>query len=119
MQNNRKTGSRYEEQAAVFLEKQGFKILEHNFRCRSGEIDLIGRDGSFLAFIEVKYRKTVGCGEPAAAVDYRKQKRICDTARYYLLTHGYGSGDGISCRFDVVTILDEEISVIKDAFWIR
>ena len=49
--NKRKTGSRYEEQAAAFLEKQGLLVIEKNFRCKSGEIDLIARDGRYLVFI--------------------------------------------------------------------
>ena len=48
--NNRETGSRYEREIAAYLEKRGFVILEKNYRCRSGEIDLIARDGRYLVF---------------------------------------------------------------------
>ena len=58
MQNKRRTGGCYEAAAAVYLEKQGLVILRKNYRCRSGEIDLIARDGRYLVFIEVKYRNT-------------------------------------------------------------
>lgn len=114
-QNNREVGSRYEEQAAAFLINEGYKIIEHNFRCRSGEIDLIGRDGRYLIFLEVKYRSSGELGDPAEAVDLKKQKKIIDAARYYLLTHGYS--EDIPCRFDVVAILDKDIRLIRDAFW--
>lgn len=114
-QNNRETGSRYEEQAAVFLIHEGYEIIERNFRCRSGEIDLIGREGRYLVFLEVKYRRSGESGDPSEAVDRRKQKKIIDTARYYLFTHGYS--EDIPCRFDVVAILEQDIRVIKDAFW--
>ena len=112
--NNRETGSRYEELTAAFLEKQGYQIVEHNFRCRSGEIDLIGRDGPYLVFIEVKYRSSGKSGDPAEAVDKRKQKRIVNAARYYLYTHGYG--ENTPCRFDVAAILEQNVRIIKDAF---
>ncbi len=55
--NKREIGAAYEEAAAVFLEKKGVRILERNFRCRQGEIDLIGRDGEYLVFFEVKSGK--------------------------------------------------------------
>lgn len=114
MKNNRATGSRYEEQAAVFLTSMGYEIIERNYRCRSGEIDLIGRDGRYLVFIEVKYRSGAASGDPAEAVDRKKQKRIIQTARYYLYSHGYG--EDTPCRFDVAAILDRDIRIIKDAF---
>ena len=66
--NKREVGAAYEEAAAVFLEKNGVRILERNFRCRQGEIDLIGRDGEYLVFFEVKYRKNADAGLPAEAV---------------------------------------------------
>ena len=62
--NKREIGSRYEEAAAAFLQKQGFRILEKNFRCRQGEIDLVCREGKELVFTEVKYRSDVSCGSP-------------------------------------------------------
>ena len=56
--NTRKTGARYELLAAVHLEKCGYHIIEKNYRCRIGEIDLVACDGAYLVFVEVKYRKT-------------------------------------------------------------
>lgn len=68
--NKRKIGSRYEEAAAAFLQKQGFRILGKNFRCRQGEIDLVCREGKELVFTEVKYRSDASCGSPFEAVDF-------------------------------------------------
>ena len=74
--NKRQTGSRYEETAAAFLTSKGYRVLERNFRCRQGEIDLICRHGKYLVFAEVKYRSGLSMGSPAEAVDARKQERI-------------------------------------------
>lgn len=114
MDNKRKTGSLYENMAAVFLEQQGFLILERNYHDRRGEIDLIARDGRYLVFVEVKYRKNSRMGYPEEAVGCKKQQHIRHTAEYYLYSHRY-CGD-TPCRFDVVSILGEEIRLIKDAF---
>ena len=61
-QNKRMEGSRYEKLAARYLEQKGMDILELNYRCRTGEIDIIARDGEYLVFVEVKYRKTKRAG---------------------------------------------------------
>ncbi|MDO5415993.1 MAG: YraN family protein [Lachnospiraceae bacterium] len=112
--NKHEAGSRGENLAASYLTGRGYRILEQNFRCRQGEIDLIAMDGAYLVFIEVKYRRSLQNGEPAEAVGYQKQQRIIHTARYYLYTHGYG--EDVPCRFDVVSIAGSRIQVIRDAF---
>lgn len=112
--NSRRTGAKYEQQAARFLEEQGFQIVECNFCCRQGEIDLIARDGSCLVFIEVKYRRNAGTGHPAEAVDARKQRRLSRAAAYYCLKNRIPETQ--ACRFDVVSILGEQVELIKDAF---
>lgn len=113
-QNRRRTGTRYEQRAADYLRAQGIRILEQNFRCRDGEIDLIGRDGRYLVFVEVKYRRNRAKGDPSEAVNGPKQQRIRRVARVYLYRHRYGAD--MPCRFDVVSILDGEIRWIQDAF---
>ena len=114
MENKRKTGSRYEECAAAFLEERGICILERNFRCGQGEIDLIGREENTIVFFEVKYRKTNSWGNPAEAVDTRKQCRISRAADVYRKRENlYGD---ISFRFDVIAILDGEITWYRNAF---
>lgn len=112
--NTRKTGTEYEEKAAAYLQEQGIKIIEKNYRNRIGEIDLIGRDNEYLIFFEVKYRKSLKSGNPAEAVTYGKQKKICKVADYYRLTHGIGEFCAI--RYDVIAICDNEITWYKNAF---
>lgn len=111
--NKRNTGKRYESLAADYLQGQGLTIMERNYQDRTGEIDLIGRDGTFLVFVEVKYRRDMRSGDPAEAVTPRKQQHIRRTAQYYLYSHRCGD---VPCRFDVVSILGEEIRWIRDAF---
>jgi len=112
--NKRAVGTTYEKLAGNYLEQQGYEILEYNFRCRMGEIDIIARDCEYLVFVEVKYRSSSRTGSPLEAVDARKQRIISKVASYYCLTHGYGEGQ--SCRFDVVAIKGEEYTLIKNAF---
>ena len=113
-QNKRKLGGSYEDQAASFLQKQGLLILEHNFRCKRGEIDLIARDGRYLVFVEVKYRGFKCTGSALEAVDLHKQRMICKAAEYYLLTKCHSFE--VPCRFDVVGFDGEQIHWIQDAF---
>ena len=112
--SSKRTGLYYETQAAVFLEKQGYQILERNFRCPAGEIDLIAEEGGYLCFVEVKYRSERETGTPEEAVDAKKQKRISRAALFYLMKQGLG--DTTPCRFDVVGIRPEGIRVTKNAF---
>lgn len=112
--STREKGILYEKKAADYLEKQGFFVLQRNFSSKFGEIDLIARDGTYLVFVEVKYRATDRDGHPLEAVDRWKQRRICRTADFYCLRHGYG--ENTPCRFDVVGIIGDEIIHIRDAF---
>lgn len=112
--NTRKTGAEYENLAEEYLKKRGIRILEKNYRNRKGEIDLIGRDKEYLIFFEVKYRKSSKNGNPAEAVNFYKQKKICQVADYYRLMHGIGEFCAI--RYDVIAICDEEITWYQNAF---
>lgn len=112
--NKRAEGTAYEKRAAQYLMQRGYRILAYNYRCKQGEIDLIARDGEYLVFVEVKYRKDARSGYGSEAVDWQKQKRIINSARWYLAQHG--TGDDQPCRFDVVSFLGERITLIKDAF---
>ena len=112
--NKRQIGSVYEAMAADYLIQQGYHIIDKNYRCRMGEIDLIGIERGCLCFIEVKYRKDSRKGDPFAAVDIRKQRKIIQTAQYYLLTHPRFQEN--KCRFDVVGILADQIHLIRNAF---
>ncbi|HJC25141.1 MAG TPA: YraN family protein [Candidatus Eisenbergiella merdavium] len=112
--NRREIGTAYEEAAAVFLEGKGVRILEKNFRCREGEIDLIGRDGEYLVFFEVKYRKNADAGFPAEAVGIAKQKKICRAAKYYLYRKHWG--ESVPVRFDVIAVCAERMNWYQNAF---
>ena len=112
--NKRAVGTDYEKRVGVYLEEQGYQILEYNFWCRRGEIDIVAKDGKYLVFVEVKYRRTEGTGNPLEAVDRRKQRTISNVAMYYLASHSLGGET--PCRFDVAAVLGEEIRLIKNAF---
>jgi len=109
-----KTG---EEMAIRYLLQQGYQVLERNYRCRFGEIDLIARDGSTLAFIEVKTRRSQKFGPAAAAVTLQKQRHLVKASQVYLIRKHKAYE---LCRFDVVTIeldaLTPHIELIKNAF---
>lgn len=110
----KKIGTAYEEAAACWLEQQGMQVMEKNFRCSQGEIDLIGRHQGCLVFIEVKYRRSRDYGFPAEAVTAAKQKKIRAAARYYLYRHGLW--DKVQVRFDVVAVYGTEIQWYQNAF---
>lgn len=112
--NKRAEGTAYENRAAQYLEAHGYQILAHNYRCKQGEIDLIAKDGDYLVFVEVKYRKDARSGYGAEAVNRQKQRRIINSARWYLAQQGLG--ESVPCRFDVVSFCGEEITLIQDAF---
>lgn len=112
--NRRAVGSTYEKLAGEYLTSLGYEILEYNFRCRSGEIDIVAREGKYLVFAEVKYRDSGKSGSPLEAVTVKKQRIISRVASYYCLTHGFG--EETPCRFDVVGILGEEITLLRNAF---
>ena len=119
--NKRELGKQYEEKACEYMCQQGFHVLERNFRCKQGEIDIIGEHEGYLVFAEVKYRTDQTAGDAAEAVTYAKQKRICKTADYYRYLHGIGEDRAV--RYDVVAIQGEaedgaeEIRWYKNAFW--
>ncbi|MCR5627859.1 MAG: YraN family protein [Lachnospiraceae bacterium] len=113
--NTREKGAREEELAAGFLEKNGARILERNFRNRRGEIDIIALEGDdTLLFIEVKYRKSDMRGLPAEAVNYKKQKTICRVADFYRAKNDLD--ESFKYRFDVISITDKGITHFKNAF---
>lgn len=113
--NKRQIGSYYENLAASFLENQGLRIIEKNFRCRFGEIDLIAKDKNYLVFAEVKWRNSGFSGTAKEAVTYEKQRTISKVAKYYLFQKKISFDSFL--RFDVIAIDQEEISWQKDAFF--
>lgn len=114
MKNKRTIGTDYEQKAAQYLENLGYQVLEKNFRCKMGEIDLIAKDGEYLVFIEVKYRADGKMGQPQEAVDFRKQRKICKAASYYCMLHHIP--DVCPRRFDVAACMGGKWTIIRDAF---
>lgn len=112
--NKREVGAQKELLACEYLQEKGYKIVEQNYRCKVGEIDIVARDGYYLVFVEVKYRKNVKMGTPFEAIDSRKQKTIRTVAKFYMYENHISENEPI--RFDAVGILGDSIEVIKDAF---
>lgn len=112
--NNRRVGAQKEEEVCAHLLSEGVHILERNFRCRQGEIDVIGYDGGYLVFFEVKYRKTSNKGNAAQAVGMAKQRKICRVADYYRFLHHCTEDTPV--RFDVIAVDGKQLSWIQNAF---
>jgi putative endonuclease len=99
---NAGVGSRGEELASAFLERNGLKIVERNFRCKGGEIDIIAQDGKSLVFVEVKSRKNLAYGVPQLAVTPFKQRQISKAALTWLAKNRQQDAPA---RFDVIAII--------------
>ncbi len=112
--NKRRMGQEYEQIAGSYLESQGYEIIEYNYRCQFGEIDIVAKDKCDLVFIEVKYRGNERYGSPFEAVDIKKQHIIRTIAEKYMSE--YQIPDNTYVRFDAVGITRSEISLIKNAF---
>lgn len=110
-------GKQGEERACEHLRALGYRIVERNFRCKLGELDIIARDGATLVFIEVRSRADSRHGTPLETVTGPKQRRIVQVASYYLSTRRPRFD---ACRFDVVGITGDDIEHgiehIRDAF---
>jgi putative endonuclease len=115
---SRSKGKHWELVAERWLRRHDVKVIERNFNCRTGEIDLVVRDGSDIAFVEVKYRSRTGFGSGADHVTQTKQRRIVSAARRYVHYHRHAASQVF--RFDVVSIRDApggvQIQWIKSAF---
>jgi len=110
-------GRKGEEVALRFLKKKGYRIIEKNYVCKMGEMDIIAKEKDTLAFIEVKTRTSTEFGPPQLAVTPSKQRQLSKVALSYLNKKQLND---VKARFDVVAILlgqkGEEIELIKDAF---
>ncbi len=110
-------GKESESEAVRYLKKNGYKILEQNYRTKLGEIDIIAKDKGTITFIEVKSRRSGNYGNPKWAVTPKKQRKISMVALYYLKTTNQS---GEKARFDVVTLTSNydnpRIEIIKNAF---
>lgn len=112
-------GKEGEHFAREFLIRQGYRILEVNFRRKTGEIDIIADDHGVIVFVEIKTRQEKGGWDAFEAVDVRKQRRMMRTATLYLVA-AFGRED-VSCRFDVLAVRRSEkgglsAELIREAF---
>lgn len=111
------TGRRGEDMAVEHLSANGYMIVERNYRCRQGEIDIIARDGAAIVFIEVKTRSSDRFGAPASAVGYAKQGRMARASMAYMEENGLADSEA---RFDVISVVMNQdgwkAEIIKDAF---
>jgi putative endonuclease len=107
------SGRSAEARACAYLEAQGLRLVERNYRCRFGEIDLIMRDGECLVFVEVRLRRSARFGGPLVSVDARKRGRLAASAQSYLQARTRPC----PARFDVVAFDgDEGLEWVRDAF---
>lgn len=107
-------GNEAEDFAAAWLQRQGLCLVERNWRCRFGELDLVLMDGDTIVIAEVRLRSSGKFGGAAASVDRHKQKKLIATAQLFLSRR-----PSAPCRFDVVLMSDAEggdIEWIRDAF---
>lgn len=108
-------GVQAEQWAARYLQQRGLRLLAQNYRCRSGEIDLVMQEGDTLVFVEVRLRSNPSFGGAAGSIDKHKQQRVIKTAQHYLSTLPRIP----PCRFDAVLLEDtqgKQMQWLKNAF---
>ncbi len=111
-------GQQAEDLACRYLQAQGLQLLERNYRCKRGELDLIMKHKDSIVFVEVRSRNTLRFGGGMESVDRHKQSKLIACAQHYLQYHKLGAN--IPCRFDVVAVLtaagEDKTEWVKDAF---
>jgi putative endonuclease len=105
-------GAAAEEKAADYLVRHGLRLLERNYRCRGGEIDLVMREGALLVFVEVRARAASRFGGAAESITATKRARVILAARHYLAHRGVDA----PCRFDALLLDGERIEWVRGAF---
>jgi putative endonuclease len=113
---NKKTeGQRGEEIACRALKKRGYRILDKNFSCRHGELDIVAEDNNVLCFVEVKARSSKDYGLPEEAVTYWKKRKLLNTAFVYIEKKNIRDRD---MRFDIISVdlKTRKAEILKDAF---
>jgi putative endonuclease len=98
----RRKGGRFEQLALAWLQAQGLRHVQSNYRCKLGEIDLVMRDRDVLVFVEVRFRGVTSQVEACETVDFRKQRKLVRTAAHFLLWNRALAES--PCRFDVLGI---------------
>ncbi len=107
------SGRLAEDRAAAFLEERGFRVLERNYRCRFGELDIVAEDGACLVFVEVRSRARAEHGDALEMVGITKQRQVARVAQHFLDVRRPRHRD---IRFDVVGITGGRIEHVTDAF---
>lgn len=105
-------GKAGEDEAFSYLVRQGLTLIERNFRCRGGEIDLVMQEGQAIVFVEVRKRRNRLYGGAAASVTAAKQARLILAAQVFLQRYR----NTPACRFDIVAIEQNDIAWLKNAF---
>lgn len=113
------TGRQAEQTACDFLQAQGMALLEKNYFCPQGEIDLIMNDNNTIVFVEVRFRRNTQYGTGAETVDRHKQSKLVATAAHYLQKNPKAAKN--PCRFDVISLTannsdGQKLEWIPDAF---
>jgi len=116
----RRLGQWGEDLVAEDLRRKGWTVVDRNFRCRMGELDIVARNQRYLAFVEVKLRKNAKFGAACEAVTPSKQRKLLAAAQFYLMSHP----TGLQPRFDVAEVYapqgihtaEPDISYIENAF---
>jgi putative endonuclease len=116
----REVGQKGEKIALRFLKKSGYRIIERNYVCKMGEMDIVAKEKDTVVFVEVKTRTSIAFGPPQLAVNPTKQMQLSKVALYFLKEREL---EEVKARFDVVAILlgprGEKIELIRDAFDLR
>ncbi len=107
------TGASAEDRAAAALEAAGYTIIERNWSCDVGELDVVARDGDILVFVEVRSRANADHGHAAEMVTPAKRRKVSRVAELYL---GLERPQFEECRFDVVAITGDRIDILRDAW---
>lgn len=119
LKNSNKIGKIGEDIACEYLIKEGYIILDRNFRTKFGEIDIIGKKQDIIIFFEVKTRSNIQYGYPYEYVDYKKQRKIINTAHSYIK---YKNIKDMQYRFDIIEVYQQKetrINHIENAFWLN
>lgn len=111
MYERHELGKEGEEYASKYLQEQGYTIIQRNFECKQGEIDIIAKDKEEYVFIEVKTRQNFHYGMPSEAVTEKKKKHIWNATKYYLYSHKL---ENEFIRFDVIEVYKK-----KNKFYIN
>lgn len=112
--NKRADGDAGEELAAKLLTLNGYTVIERNFRTRTGEIDIVAKEGGYLCFIEVKKRSDTTSGYPEEAITKYKINQIKKTALFYISKNRISPDTPV--RFDVVLLLQNRYKILRNAF---